>query len=249
MSEVPPQFAEYPRVPQRPRVRIEAIGEAWKLLTQDLGTWALAGFITSVFAVVAFLPLYLVAIIQLVASRTPTLGQMFIFYVLIFGAMIALYIAQGLGYAGMYRMALKKLRGEPIAMKDYFAWDSSMITHAVASLIIALGVVFGSILCYLPGFIVGGLLMLTQPIIVARKCGVGEAVGTSWNLLKGDLWMATGLYFLTSLVAGLGAIACGIGMFFTLALLPLTFAIVYRDFSQGEYSSNGPTAPYDVMAR
>jgi len=67
--------------------------------------------------------------------------------------------------------------------------------------------------------------------------------------VKGDLWMATGLYFLTSLVAGLGAIACGIGMIFTLPLLPLTFAIVYRDFSQGEYSSNGPTAPYDVMAR
>ena len=93
------------------------------------------------------------------------------------------------------------------------------------------------------------MLLFTFPILVRERGGAIAAMTTSWNMLKGDMWMALAFAFVTALLSGLGAIGCWIGIVFTLPLWPLAVAIVYRDFANFQYDPAAPVAPYDITAR
>lgn len=252
MSEIPPQFTEYPRADMRPRIRFEAIGEAWRFMTANLGIWVLASFLTVVLTLLLFLPFYVMGIVKMIGmdQQRPDIGQIMSFYGLIFLSSILSGVGQSIGLAGMYNMALKQIQGYEISIKDYFPSGGVILSHVGAGLLIALGTMVGSFFCYLPGLLFAGLTMLTHPIIAHRRLGAIEAMKTSWNLMKNDMWMALAFFFVVSLAAGLGMFACGIGILFSFPLLPLGIALVYRDYTVADpAASAGPYAPYNIMDR
>src|ERR1051325_9617773 len=102
----------------------------------------------------------------------------------------------------------------------------------------------GAILCVIPAFIAQGILMLAEPLIVDQRMGVFESVSRSWAALREDMLMATLFHIVLGIVAGIGAVACGVGILFTFPLLPLGIAIVYRDFFLGPaYGASAYTPP------
>jgi len=111
----------------------------------------------------------------------------------------------------------------------------------IGSLLNGLAVAIGSVFCYIPGLVLGGLLMFTIPLIVDRRMDGIEAMKLSFNTLKGDALMATLFYLVVSIVGGLGGIACGIGALFTWPLFFLSISLLYRDYFMGP-----PTAYPDV---
>lgn len=237
MEEHPPsQYTEYPRLPIEPRIRMETIAEAWKYLTAAPGQWIAATFLMMLLSLALAGPFYALGVMQLLANREPDIGNILALYAFIFLAAILAYVGQAIAFGGMYHMALKQIQGEAVTLKDMFSLGgSSVFSHIVVGFVISMGVMIGSIACYLPAFLIGGLLMFSQPILIHQKIGPMAALSQSWNLLKGQIWMAAAFYLVISLVASLGAIVCGVGMLFTYPLYPLAVSLIYRDYMQALY--------------
>ena len=230
--------AYYPPVQQRPRrVRFETISEAWNLLTQQWGAWvgAMAIYLIIIFGLIGVFFGVLVGVMGIGSSGAqpgqptdPAIGVGMVIGYLVFWIITLVVSAYFMG--GLYRMALKQVRGGTVAVGDLFSAGDSVGPLIATALLTALVTGIGAMFCYLPGIIAAGLLMLAFLIVLDQRVGAVEAMKRSWNTLKADLWMATAYYFVITLLASLGAYVCGVGMLFSFPLLFLGTALVYRDF-------------------
>jgi len=223
-----------PGYPAQPKIRFDAIGEAWNLFTQQMGAWIGAVLI----AIAVFIGIYIVGIVVVVGMMVGASGAggnaggaaaglgMLLFLAIYVIMLIAIcYLC-----AGMYRMALKQVRGQQISAGDVFAAGDTWLPVLGATLLVSIAVGIAYIFLVIPGLILGGLLMLTVPLVVDQRLGVMDAMQQSFNTLKSDWLMATLFYFVLCFLAGLGGVIFGIGIIFTLPLFFLGIAIVYRDF-------------------
>lgn len=262
----PPTFVPGQPGYQPPRVRFDTIGEAWRLLQQEMSVWvgAVLGYLFSIFAiyfvgVLLLMPMFLVMAPKGSGQDLSAMG----FLALLGGwsvLMLAVMAFASVMVAGFYEMAIKQVRGEPIAVGDLFSSMDMALPTFGATLLMGLATMAGAVFCILPAYIVGGLLMLTLPIMADRRVGPIEAMTLSWNMLKQDMWMVTLYNIVLPLIAGLGFLACGVGMVFTMPLLFLGPALVYRDFfilpgagplyfTPGSYPPFGPSAeppPFEI---
>ncbi|HEV2472834.1 MAG TPA: hypothetical protein VGS41_09230 [Chthonomonadales bacterium] len=220
-------------------VRLEAIGEAWRLMTQEMGTWVLSILVTGLILV----PVYLIFFtIGMAASFSPVMhptpmgafpsAQAQVSGPAPLGVLIGylyLFLMGCFLFAGLFRMAVRQVRGERINLADLFKARDVWLPFLGAYVLISIGTIVGMFLLFIPGLIVGGLTMLTYPIIADRRIGTIAAIQESMAALKSQWLMATAVYFLTTLVAGLGFLALGVGVLFTYPMLFLTLAVVYRD--------------------
>jgi uncharacterized membrane protein len=219
---------------------METIGEAWNWFRAEMGLWVLATLLMLLITFGCAIPFYGMAFATMFGNPDPNIGDMMMFYVWSIPAAIMIYVGQAIGFAGMYNMAIKQIQGQPISMRDFFDFKGMFWQHA--GLVISMAIMFGSIACYLPAFMLGGLLIFTQPIIVHQRIGAFAALSQSWNLLKGQIWMAAAFYFILSMVAGLGVVVCCVGLLFTYPLYPLAVSLVYRDYLTAHYGSSAPEA-------
>lgn len=241
-NQPPVQYTEYPRGAIEPRIRMEVIGEAWKFLLAAPGQWIAATFLMLLVALLFGAPLYVLGMMQILGKRNPDVADIMLMYAFMIPAGLLLYVGQAIGFGGMYHMALKQIQGEPVQLKDMFSLGgSSVFAHIAVGFVISVGVVIGSFACYLPAFLIGGLLMFSQPMLIHQKIGPWAALSQSWNILKKHIWMAAAFYLVITLIASLGAVACGIGMLFSYPLYPLAVSLVYRDFMQAMYGQQVPT--------
>ena len=167
-----------------------------------------------------------------------------VIFISLFIMMLLLWLASTLMMGGMFRMAVRQVRGELISAGDIFSTVDTLPALLGSSIIIAFVACLGAVLCLIPGYIVQGILMLTHPLVVDQRLGALEAVSRSWEALKEEMLMATLFHFVLALAASLGIFLCGIGILFTFPLLPLGIAIVYRDFFMTPvYGANAYTPP------
>lgn len=236
---VPPGYHYMqPPDPTRPRVRFEAIEEAWNLFRQQMGPWIGA---TLIF--LALIGVFYIAWIVWVLSSgiiptrpvpaggpppMPNLGPTTILLLTLFG--IVLWLLVAFLMAGMFRMAVRQARGERISMGDLFSAGDAWLRVLGAYILVSMVGMVGFFLLILPAFIFAGLLMLTFPLIVDQRVGMMEAMQRSWDALKKEWLMAALFYVVVSLLAGIGVYLLGIGLLFTFPLFFLSLAVVYRDF-------------------
>ena len=237
----PPMYSGYG---QPPKIRFEVISEAWQLFTQQMGTWVMAVFLMGVIMMVPgfLMGIGMAAALGLGAAAGDHggaaifgLGTMFFMFLGTLAITVLTFIMMG----GLYRMAIKQVRGEPIQISDLWSVTDVLVQLAIGGLLMGIAIYIASLFCSLPGIIVGGLLMLTIPLIVDQKMGAIDAMTRSWNTLKQEWLMAALLYFVLAFIAIIGFVALGIGMLFTYPILFLGTALVYRDFILGG-SGGGP---------
>jgi hypothetical protein len=233
----PPPYgpgAQYPPNMQK-RVRFDAIGEAWQYVTQQMGIWVgsillmyvllYAGIFLVFLVLVPFMPNTRGGLNGAASPDVPVVGLL-----LMFVAYLGLFVFLNVMLCGLHRMAIKQVKGEPISLSDLFSCFDVVGSVIGASLLTALAVTVGFMLCIIPGYIIAGLLMLANPIIADQKVGAMKAMEMSWSALRDDMVMAALFIFVLPLVVFLGALACGIGILFTMPIFFLAHAIVYRDF-------------------
>jgi len=225
-----------PPPPQQPRIRFEAIGEAWSLFQRDAATWIVAALIY--FAIVFIIGAvvgFALGITGQIATRTSGIGGIssLAYSTWSIGnilARIVIFVVSTFLLSGMYRMALKSLRNEKINVTDMFSVGDVLPNCLLAAIIVGLATGIGFMLCIIPGIIVGALLMFTYPLIVDRRLGAIEAISQSVNALKGEIVMASVFYLVVGVMAALGFVACCVGALVTFPLFVLSIAVVYRDF-------------------
>ncbi len=226
----------------RPRIRFEVIGEAWQLFQQQMGTWILASLISMAVMACVIGPFYIfifaAAFATARAGHQPGAFAAGPIPSLLFDVIIMFVVNFLLG--GMYRMALKQIRGEPISAGDIFSAVDVIGNLAAAAFLIPIATWFGIFGCCIGIFVVAGLLMFTIPLVVDRRVNAVEAMGASWNALKGEWAMAAVFYFVISIVGSIGWVGCCVGILFTYPLIPLSIGLLYRDF----FMAPGDPGPY-----
>lgn len=86
-------------------------------------------------------------------------------------------------------------------------------------------------------------LMFALFFIVDRKMDFWPASMESVNTVKTNFWPFLGVSIIASLIGGLGSIACGIGVIFTLPIQVSILAVAYRDVFDGVRISVEPAEP------
>jgi len=203
-----------------PTVRFDVINQAFALFQQQMGQWVVIALVFVVVVGVASFLLNLVPVVGLLSG--------------IPGMILA---------GGIYKAALKHVRGEAIAVADLFDIGDIVGPLIVAGILVNIGTSIGMLLCVLPGIVVAGLWMFTTPLIVDRGMDGVAAMRESWNVLKGQWAMAAVFIFVVGIVGVIGVLGCGVGVLFTMPIAFLSSALLYRDFFPEGAAPVDPFAP------
>ena len=150
---------------------------------------------------------------------------------------------------GLYRMALQQSRGQRLyAVGLFSAFPRApallllgivmsvpiLIVQGVfqwllhrAGLVAATASSLSSMLAFVPTTIIEGLLMFAPILILDRNLNASQAIIGSVRLLRGQAIKGVWFYFVASLVGGLGALLCGIGMLATYPVFLISIALGY----------------------
>ncbi|WP_119321179.1 hypothetical protein [Capsulimonas corticalis] len=162
-------------------------------------------------------------------------AQLGVFFLLGIALSGGMYIVLG----GILKMALKQVRGEEIALADILSVGDVAMPLFVSGLIISIVGSLAMQVFVLPGIVVYALLMFTPLLIVDQKLGAIDAIKASVDMLKSQWLMASVFFFVSYLVACLGAILCGIGMLATFPVFLISIAYGYWTFTGSTMSVAG----------
>ena len=220
------------------RVNFGWLGEAFDLFKANVGVWIVA-------TLMAFVPSLIGGIIGFIFGITsarsvptaqPPFGQS------PFGVSLTGGLPPGLSlvidvfsavygawlYGGIYRTAVKQVRGEIISIGDIFSGASLMWKILGFNIVYGLVVGIGLVLCLVPGFLLSGLLFPGYALIADGET-VGNAISRSMDAMKRDMWNAAAFVFVMGLLIAVSIISCGLGLFVTLPMFFLVSALAYRD--------------------
>ncbi len=153
-------------------------------------------------------------------------------------SIISIGILAGPMLMGLYRMAFKTMRGERPELNDLFNWEGRFLQAFLAALI-AMGIYGGLssagnnnplvvVLNFLLSPFLAMLVGLTIPLIQDRKMDIAPAINEAVRrIFSRDalMWWIVG--FVTTTIASLGFIACGIGGFITIPWMICSLAVAY----------------------
>ena len=154
---------------------------------------------------------------------------------------------QAFMYGGLYHMAVKQVRNEPISFADIFSGGPFFLPMLGFTIIYGLASGIGFLLLIVPGLLVLSLL-LPGFALIADGEGVSNAISRSVEAMKRDMWSGVGLIVVMGLVMLVGLIPCGLGTFVTYPMLWIVSALAYRDMvgmpaGAGGYAQPGFGAP------
>jgi len=223
----------------KPEVKWDWISEGWKMFTEQWQGWVKLslGFFIGIFVpvIAAGVFIYLMVFATAVATSStnapPQLGfipifGIFFIYLILF---VWIALASALVNGGMFRAALKQLRGGKIEFRDIFAAKDCFLKILGAGVLEGLLTLVGAVLCIIPALIIPGLFFFTIPLILERGLGVTDAMRESYELTKKNFLMFVLFAFVVGIIAQIGTYACYVGL---LATYPLRFtiaAVAYRD--------------------
>jgi uncharacterized membrane protein len=224
------------------------IGEGWRMFVEQWQAWVLNALIYFGILAVPIVPLVIaVFVISGVASAftqssmtystttvtasNPDMSSAIFLGLFLFEAVVAVVLVVIGAYftAGLYRTALKQLRGQKVQVSDLFSGGRFFFRLVGANILIGILTIIGFMLCIIPAFIVAGLFYFTGFLIVDQDLGVIDAMRKSYELCKNNFLWFTLFAFVVGLINQAGSSVCYVGL---LATLPLSFAIgavAYRD--------------------
>ena len=217
----------------------DAIGYGWRKFTASPGTLLIPMIVVfvGVLLVSVIVELLVNATLLSTHSCTQTIFGTPVetqcgpsFFVRLIGAGLAsaliVLVAQLLA-AGLYKGATHVTDGKSFSLGQMFdGWDKTQVV--IASLIIAAATFIGTLLCYLPGLIVGFLTQYTLLFIVDKQMGAVDGIKASIKFVTDNLANTLIYYILAFLVLIVGAIVCLVGLLVAAPVALIGLAYTYR---------------------
>ena len=118
---------------------------------------------------------------------------------------------------------------------DVFKGFSTFLPAFLFVLIVGGAMMVLSLLIPFIGYILGmlafPLVMFSLPMLADGKTDkIGELFRRSFEITKANYGPLLGLHLVAGIIAGVGAIACGIGVIVTMPMYPCIIAIAYRAY-------------------
>ncbi len=262
MQTPPPFMSPTTPLPPPHKVRIEAIGDAWRLYMADIGQWILSVLLINLILVV---PMFIVVAIMFgsvfsqvsaganrASSQFPAIpvGGLILF----FAALIPIVIVGQLLNTGLQRRALLQARGQAPEFSEVFKLNGMGLQVIIfaAGLYVAVAILEIAMFALVNPFQSAGTFDISRIFIVD---GVGLVFGclqfliifapliivdqglTAWAAVKKSVatfgpqfFPLLGVMILTVILVECGALACGIGILFTMPLMYIIYGVIYNDF-------------------
>jgi len=180
------------------------IGRSWNLLKANF--WPLVGVT------------FVVLIVACAANAIPFLG-----------VLVGLLLT-GVFNGGLYYYYLKKIRGQPAEMGDAFSGFSVALGPLMlTTLVVVLMTVFGFICLILPGIYLAVAYYFAYMLVIDRKMEFWAAMEVSRRVITAQWWRMFGLLILGGIIAALGVLGLGIGIFITMPIFVGAVVYAYED--------------------
>ena len=161
-------------------------------------------------------------------------------------SMIVSMATTAIAYSGIFALGIKVLSGGKPELGDGIAAFGKLGPVAIAGVLGSLIAIPGLCACGIGYIFIYAMMSFAPIIILHERLSAIDALKRSYELTKPH-WLMFGAYFLViSIIAGLGVIACCVGIFFTYPLAATAILLAYRDLSGmtfGEPVAAGAT-PY-----
>jgi hypothetical protein len=119
------------------------------------------------------------------------------------GAFIAVLISAVL-QAAILRAAAQATIGDPVDVEASYRYGLKRLWSVIlVSILVGLVVAVGFILLVIPGIIFLVFLSVSIPVLIVEGRRGTEAMGRSWNLVKGNFWHAFGVIVVAALIVGI----------------------------------------------
>ena len=141
---------------------------------------------------------------------------------------VASLVYQAYLYGGIYRVAIKQVRGEMTSVGDLFSGGPLLLNMLGFQLIYLVLVFVGTLLCIVPGFLAAGLLFPAYALIADGE-GTLTAISRSVDVMKRDMWNAAAFALVMSLLVIASYLAFCLGEFITFPMFWITAVLAYRD--------------------
>ena len=130
---------------------------------------------------------------------------------------------------GMNILLTRKLLYGRADLGDLFKGLKYFVDGLLATIVIAIFVCLGSLLCVIPGLIVAAMYMFTFHFIFDKRLGFWDAMQASHNVVKQDYFGYTIFLVSVALLNILGALACFVGVLVTIPWGHSAITAAYRD--------------------
>ncbi len=222
-----------------PGVYFELIGESFNLIKAQLGVWLTVSFITVLISYGLSIGLNLGVNVAFFGSalgpsesQGADLGKVILSSIAsILGGTISSAVMMSF-FCGFGRMAILQSQGQTLTIRDAFVPFRNFGAVLGTSLIYSIATTFGFVFCLIPGIYLTGRLCLATYYAGIRGDSTGSALTEAWNVSKPHAWGLFGLFLVAGLVSGLGAILCGVGIFFTFPIAGMVMGLTYATFAQ-----------------
>jgi hypothetical protein len=105
--------------------------------------------------------------------------------------------------AAILRAAAQATIGDPVDVQASYRWGFRRFGSVIlVAILVGLAVLGGLILLVIPGLIFAVMLSVSVPALVVEDRRGTEAMGRSWNLVKGNFWHAVGVIVVAGLITG-----------------------------------------------
>jgi hypothetical protein len=119
------------------------------------------------------------------------------------GALIAVLISAVL-QAAILRAAAQATIGDPVDVEASYRYGLKRLWSVIlVSILVGLVVAVGFILLVIPGIIFLVFLSVSIPVLIVEGRRGTEAMGRSWNLVRGNFWHAFGVILVAALIVGI----------------------------------------------
>ncbi|WP_182379128.1 hypothetical protein [Nocardioides sp. WS12] len=199
-----------------------AVNYAWTKFQANMTQFILAAL--ALFAGIAITAIVGFVFIGLVTDFGTPFVVSLILNAIVFGAIMI--VAQVIG-SGLIRGALGVTEGRPFAAADALKFDN-IGPVLITSLMVGGATIVGTILCYLPGIIIGFFTSYSLYFVIDKRLAPVEAIKASIDLVKNNIGNALIWYLVGGLIGGAGAILCGVGLIFTLPIALIGTAYTYK---------------------
>lgn len=226
----------------------EAFGYGWRKFSASPGTLLVPMIVAWVGIVVTVVIVELLIVQTMLGTHdcTKTINGITIsgqcspsFFVQLIGAGLAIGIITVVSQiliAGLYKGAAKIADGQSFSLGQMFeGWDKAQVV--IAAILIAVATAIGTILCYIPGLVVGFLTIFTILFVVDKQLSAVDAIKASFELVTKNFGNTFVFWILAAIALFVGALLCGIGLLVAAPVVLIALAYTYRRL-QGE-----PVAP------
>lgn len=138
--------------------------------------------------------------------------------------------ANFIGGMALIRVGLLTTKGEPITPSNLFSTDN-VVPYVLTSLLVAVIVFVGSMLCFIPGYIAAFFLFFAPYFALDKGLAPLEALRASTTIVNRNIATTIVLLIGATIAYFIGALLCGIGLLVAFPVIVIAYGYMFRRFN------------------